>query len=53
LPYDASEAFGEQLIKHVLGNLLLNDSEGMIERATIARNGELMPRFRYLADYVA
>lgn len=53
LPYDASEAFGEQLLKHVLGSLLLNDSESMIERATIARNGELMPRFQYLADYVA
>jgi alanine dehydrogenase len=53
LPYDASEAFGEQLLKHVLGNLLLNDSEGMIERATIARDGKLMPRFQYLADYVA
>jgi len=53
LPYDASEAFGEQLLKHVLGSLLLNDSENMIERATIARDGKLMPRFQYLADYVA
>jgi hypothetical protein len=40
------------LLKHVLGNLLLNDAEGMIERATIARDGKLMPRFQYLADYV-
>jgi alanine dehydrogenase len=53
LPYDASDAFGDQLLKHVLGNLLLNDSDGMIERATIAQNGNLMPRFAYLADYVA
>ena len=53
LPYDASDAFGDQLLKHVLGNLLLNDSDGMIERATIAQNGKLMPRFAYLADYVA
>jgi hypothetical protein len=52
LPYDASEAFGDHLLKHVLGNLLLNDAEGMIERATIARDGKLMPRFQYLADYV-
>lgn len=52
LPYDASEAFGDQLLKHVLGNLLLSDAEGMIERATIARDGKLMPRFQYLADYV-
>jgi alanine dehydrogenase len=53
LPYDASDAFGDQLLKHVLGNLLLNDSDGMIERATIAQNGKLMPRFAYLADYIA
>jgi saccharopine dehydrogenase (NAD+, L-lysine-forming) len=53
LPFDASEAFGEQLLKHVLGSLLLNDSDGMIERATIANNGKLMPRYQYLADYVA
>lgn len=52
LPLDASFAFGEQLLKHVIGNLLIADSGGMIERATIASKGELMPRFKYLSDYV-
>lgn len=52
LPYDASEAFGDQLLKHVMGNLLQHD-DGMIERATLAQNGSLTPRFSYLADYVA
>jgi hypothetical protein len=30
-----------------------DDHEGIIERATIARDGKLMPRFSYLEDYVA
>lgn len=52
LPYDASAAFGDQLLKHVMGNLLLHD-DGMIDRATIADAGSLRERFAYLADYVA
>lgn len=52
LPYDASYAFGEQLLKHVVGNLLITDVGQLINRATIATEGELMPRFKYLSDYV-
>jgi hypothetical protein len=37
----------------VLPHLAGNDAEGVIARATIAKNGELMPRYQYLADYVA
>ncbi len=51
LPRDASEAFGLDLTERVLPHLVNNDDEGMIERAIIARNGELAPRFEHLAEY--
>jgi len=53
LPYDASQAFGEQLLKHVVGNLMLRDTGDMIARATIAENGALCHKYAYLSDYVA
>ncbi|SFQ20767.1 NAD(P)-dependent oxidoreductase [Hymenobacter arizonensis] len=53
LPRNASRDFGRQLLDNVLPHLVGNDSEGIIARATIARDGELMPRYHYLADYVA
>ncbi len=52
LPRDASEAFGKHLLERVLPSLLLDDSNGLIERASIAKDGKLMPRFDYLSDYV-
>ncbi|GAB4406467.1 MAG: NAD(P)-dependent oxidoreductase [Microscillaceae bacterium] len=52
LPRDASTAFGAQLLKHVFPALLGPHTE-ILERATIAQNGQLCPRFAYLADYVA
>jgi alanine dehydrogenase len=52
LPYDASIAFGEQLIKYVMGNLLNAKNSRMIHFATIAQNGELTDRYKYLKDYV-
>lgn len=52
LPLDASVFFGEQMIDEVLPALLQNDSEGVVERATIAKDGQLMPLFEYLSDYV-
>ncbi len=52
LPRDASRYFGEQLIKHILTDLLGNGSE-MIERATILKQGKLTPHFKYLEDYAA
>ncbi|MBL7793523.1 MAG: alanine dehydrogenase [Saprospiraceae bacterium] len=51
LPRDASTAFGEMLIKHLIPELLAKDSP-MVERATIADGGGLKPRFSYLQDYV-
>jgi len=53
LPVDASIEFGEQLIRHVLPNLLIEDAESIIQNATIAQNGKLTEKFSYLEDYVA
>jgi alanine dehydrogenase len=53
LPRDASTAFGQQFLDYVLENLINGDPEGMIERATIAKAGNLTERYRYLQDYVS
>ncbi len=50
LPRDASRYFGEQLIKHVLEDLVGNGS-AIIDRATIAKDGKLTESFAYLQDY--
>lgn len=52
LPVDASIEFGEQLIRHVLPNLLLEDKDAIIKHATIAEGGKLTEKYEYLADYV-
>lgn len=52
LPRDASRYFGEQLIKHVLVDLIDGNSE-MISNATIVKNGHLTPPFQYMKEYVA
>lgn len=51
LPRDASRYFGEQLIKHVLEDLVGNGSE-IIDRATMAKGGRLTSHFAYLQDYI-
>jgi saccharopine dehydrogenase (NAD+, L-lysine-forming) len=53
LPRNASRDFGRQLLDNVFPHLLGPDAEGVIERATIAKGGQLMPRYQYLSDYVA
>jgi len=50
LPRDASRYFGEQLIKHVLEDLVGSGS-AIIDRATIAKDGKLTENFSYLQDY--
>ncbi len=52
LPRNASEEFGRDLLDKILPALLVEDSEGIIERATIAKNGKLTEAFAYLQDYV-
>ncbi|MFT3886134.1 MAG: hypothetical protein QM724_12120 [Flavobacteriales bacterium] len=53
LPRDASKSFGQDLMDRVMPNLIGNDPEGMIARATIATKGALTERYTYLADYAA
>ena len=50
LPRDASRYFGEQLIKHVLEDLIGSGS-AILDRATIAKEGKLTSHFDYLKDY--
>ena len=55
LPRDASEYFGEQFIINIipeLQNLMRGRKSKVLERATIAKEGKLTPRFEYLQDYV-
>lgn len=52
LPRSASEEFGHDLIDRILRPLLVNDTEGIIERATIAKDGKLTEKFSYLQDFV-
>ncbi len=54
LPQDASEDFGNALIEGVFPALFGADPEGIIQRASQTNlNGELMPKFSYLSDYLA
>lgn len=52
LPRNASEDFGKEFMTHILPNLLGEDKDGIIERATITKEGALTSRFAYLQDYV-
>ena len=52
LPKDASLDFGRNLIDKVFPSLFGNDTDGIIERATITKNGKLTPGFSYLQDFV-
>jgi saccharopine dehydrogenase (NAD+, L-lysine-forming) len=53
LPKDASEDFGNDLIKSVFPFLFLDDPDKIIEKASETNlNGELTEHFKYLEDYV-
>jgi saccharopine dehydrogenase (NAD+, L-lysine forming) len=52
LPRSSSEEFGRDLLDRILKPLLVEDTEGIISRATMAENGKLTPHFSYLQDYV-
>jgi len=52
LPKDASKSFGEQFTENVMEELLGLKDTGMLERAMIAKEGQLGPCFQYLSDYV-
>jgi saccharopine dehydrogenase (NAD+, L-lysine-forming) len=50
LPRDASSYFGEQLLKHILNDVIHNGSS-IIERATIVKAGVLTNAYSYLKEY--
>jgi len=52
LPKDASREFGVHLMNRILDYVIKSDWDGVIERATIAEDGELNEPFKYLGDYV-
>jgi len=52
LPRDASEDFGRMLMDKIIPSLMEEDSQDIIGRATILKEGKLTPRFSYLRDYL-
>jgi alanine dehydrogenase len=53
LPLDASEDFGNELIKHVFPSLFGEDPDNIIARGSqTTLDGKLSPYFAYLQDYV-
>jgi saccharopine dehydrogenase (NAD+, L-lysine forming) len=50
LPRDASQYFGEQLIKFVLNDLVTGNSE-LLNRATLVKDGNITPAFAYMRAY--
>jgi alanine dehydrogenase len=52
LPNDASVGFGEMFLQHVIPAFFNQDQDGVLQRATITKNGVLTPNFAYLQDYV-
>jgi len=52
LPRDASEDFGNLLLRKVVPSLVDHDREGIIRRATILKEGELTTEFKYLSNYL-
>lgn len=51
LPLDASNYFGEQLIKYVIDDIRKGTSP-VIDRATMVKEGKLTEPFKYLEEYV-
>jgi alanine dehydrogenase len=52
VPRDASEAFGRQLMEHVLPELERLGGNPALNGATIVKAGQLTPAFAYLEGYV-
>lgn len=53
LPGDASEDFGNELIKNIMPHFFNGDKEQVLARASETNSsGELTPHFAYLEDYV-
>ncbi len=52
LPRDASYEFSRDLAKHIIPLLIDEPNHPILQRATIASGGRLMPRFAYLQEFV-
>lgn len=52
LPQSASISFGKTLIEKILPQFLLDDSEQILQRATIVKDGKLTEKFSYLQKWV-
>lgn len=52
LPVDASRTFALDMYNEVFPSLFGNDKDGVIERATILKDGKLTARFNYLKDFL-
>jgi len=52
LPRNSSQEFSQTLYDKVFPSLFGEDVDGIIERATILKDGKLTPRFAYLKDYL-
>ena len=52
LPRDASVAFGEQVLKYLIPEFLKEKESPLLERAIIAKDGQLTPHFEYLQGFV-
>ncbi len=51
LPKDASLDFGRNLIDKVFPSFFNNDKDGIIQRASITKDGKLTEKFSYLQDF--
>lgn len=51
LPKDASFDFGQNLIEKVFPGLFGDDVDGVIERASITKDGKLTDKFKYLQNF--
>ncbi len=52
LPVDASHSFARDLYYQVLPSLFGEDSDGIIQRATILKDGELTAQYSYLSEFI-
>ncbi len=52
LPLDASRTFSRDMYYKVFPSLFGQDTEGIIQRATILKNGELTDKFSYLKEFL-
>lgn len=52
LPRDASSAFGDMFLEHILPEFAHFETSAILRKATIAKQGSLQSLFHYLDDYV-